>query len=148
MLSILFILGMAILWRLGGSVDKLCRRIGAPVLLLVYGEIIHHDLWHSLLTLGATGALCGVTYLPITLVGDQEKENLLWICFLGLFHGMTLIPLTLLSHWWIGLIAMILVGLAYSGLIFLSVFSGYKFKWSYFELLFGAIYALAVTMII
>lgn len=142
-ISILFILGMSALWRLGGSVNTRYRRLGCPLLLLIFSMVSGFPLWKAGLS---AVALFGATSLPITLIGDKEKENLVWIPFLGQIIGATLIPLTLWPHWWIGLIAMLTVGLIYTGLIFLSVFTNYKFKWSWFELLFGAIYAIGTIV--
>ena len=144
MVDILTVVLMSVLWRLGGSVNKLYRRIGAPVLLLISTTLSGFVWWKAM---ACAGALCGATFLPITLIGSEEKDNLIWIPLLGQIIGATLIPLTLFTHWWIGLIAMFIMGACHTGLIFLSVFTNYKFKWSWFELIFGTIYGLGIVLL-
>lgn len=144
LINVFFIVGMSVLWRLGGSVKKEYRRFGAPVLLFIYSIIIGTNFIFSLVS---AGALILVTHLPITLIGSEEKDNLFWIIVLGQLFGATLIPFSLWDKWLVGIIGGIVFGGIYSNLIYLSVFSNYKFKWSYVEILFGATYAISVITI-
>lgn len=147
LLSLIFIAGMSILWRLGGSVNKKFRRYGAPVLLLIFTMLNGFTWWGCL---ASAGALCGVTFLPITLIGnDLSKDGQIfwWIPVLGYLHSMTLIPL-IISNWLLGGIVILCVGTLYWILVMASHFydNGLK-SWKWFELAFGAVLALGIVLI-
>lgn len=126
------ILSMALLNRLGGSRNKLFRRIGIPLLITLYGLWRHQ--WLSLLSLPYGFA---IFCLPITLVGDDITAhwyNWAWLPVLGFLIGF--IPFS----WQYALIYSVIFTI-------LVVLSNHKktaeiFKWQYVELIYGGLLGL------
>lgn len=132
-LVIVFIALCAVLNRAGGKFDKRWRRIGLPLLIMLYGLLKHR--WWSVLSLPLG---FGVFCLPITLVGDDIKAhwyNWVWVFVLGCLIG--LIPI------YSGLLA-----IGYGLIFFLLVFfSNLKktadiFRWDRVELIYGSLLAI------
>lgn len=120
----------ALLWRLGGNGYIRLRRWGIPLVILLL-----HQNWTGLIS---ALALFTVTSLPITLTGDDVKENLDWIVVLGLLHGLTLFPITS------NILLSIAVGFTYWGLVYLTTKEPYKWDWKYFEIIFGFLFGLCI----
>lgn len=84
---LIYILLCAFLYRLGGSVNKLYRRLALPALLsIIY--ILTHKSWFGILILPYGFA---VMTLPITLKGDNITKfwfNWAWLPILGFLIGL------------------------------------------------------------
>jgi len=128
----------AILWRMGGAqgYDKRWRRLGVPITFLVVSILL--DNWFK----GAVsaGVLIFATHLPITLIGNEERDNWWWIPILGQIHGAALAPF----NWTVG----VAVGALYSVLLLTSVYTNYKFKWEWFEYSAGALLGLGFMCVV
>lgn len=123
----------AILYRLGGSVDKRYRRIMLPAILMASYLLLYKALV-GLLILPYGFA---VMTLPVTLRGDSIPAhwyNWLWIPILGVLIGFITF----------NLIHAIAYSLVYTALVILSNFrlTARLFTWNRCEYAFGALLGL------
>ena len=116
---------MGVLWRLGGA-DKflglkgngMYRDVGAPVLVLAYASVYDHSWLGLALALSGAGALYGSTFLPISLIGDEDMNAPWWFPILGLVYGSPAFILSLFHRWAFGLTLAICVSAVLCGLKF------------------------------
>ena len=135
---------LAVLNRLGGSVDKRYRRIGIGVALALFG-LLHSVAWYWCLAVVLANYL--ITILPITLTGDEIDGALdwAWILFLGCLLGLC--PALLNLHYFALAFPF---GAIYFALVWLSNFkpTAEIFKWQYVELAVGALIGLEAILIL
>ena len=145
-LNILLVITCAVLNRLAGYGDskhaKLWRRVGVPILIMLYGLLKHR--WWSIASLPLG---FGVFCLPITLVGNDIRTdwiNYPWLYILGILIGLISIP-----HSFIELIFCFIYGIIFGTLVVLSNLKKTReiFLWSYVELVYGGLLGLLTVLV-
>lgn len=87
--GIVCVIASSVMWRMGGAdgFSKNWRRIGVPIITLVYG-LIMGLYWQAPLI---AFFIWLISILPITLIGSEViPKNIAWIICLGTFYGATI----------------------------------------------------------